>query len=214
MTSPTITVIDARAAAQNASPAIVFRLRVSFRGQRVHAIALRSQVQIDARSRRYAPDEQERLRDLFGSPTQFARNLQPVSWSQCAVIVSPFTDETECDLTVGCTYDLEAAASRFLQAIHDGIVPLQFLFSGTVFRATGSGGLSVEPVPWDVEASYRLPARVWRATMDQFFPGGGWLRLRRHTIDRLQSFKGRSALPSWDETIEALLERVPENQPA
>jgi hypothetical protein len=214
MTGPTITVIDARAASQNASPAVMFRLRITFQGQRVHALVLRCQVQIDARGRRYAPDEQERLYDLFGSPAQFVRTVRPLSWAQCSTIVPPFTDDIECDLAVGCTYDLEAAASKFLHAIRDGVVPLLFVFSGTAFRVNGSGGFSVEPIPWDVEASYRLPVRVWRATMDQFFPGGGWLRLRKDTIDRLQSFKGRSALRSWDETIDALLERVPADQPA
>ena len=36
-------------------------------------------------------------------------------------------------------------------------------------------------MPWNLEASYRLPAQVWHAAMDRFFPGGGWLRLERDT---------------------------------
>jgi hypothetical protein len=42
--------------------------------------------------------------------------------------------------------------------------------------------------------------------MDQFFPGGGWLMLRRDTIDRLQAFRGRHAVVTWDEAIELLLQ--------
>jgi hypothetical protein len=51
-----------------------------------------------------------------------------------------------------------------------------------------------------------MPAQVWHMAMDRFFPGGGWLRLRRETIDRLQTFRGRQAVITWDEAIERLLE--------
>src|SRR5205823_4583734 len=108
---------------------------------------------------------------------------------------------------------LEVASAKYLHAIREREVPLQFLFSGTMFRVT-RGTVVFEPVPWDVEASYRMPAQVWRAAMDQFFPGGGWLRLRADTIDRLQAFRGRAAVVTWDEAIEALLDRAAWDQPA
>jgi hypothetical protein len=41
--------------------------------------------------------------------------------------------------------------------------------------------------------------------MNQFFPGGGWVRLQRSTLDRLQLFRGRHAVVTWDEAIERLL---------
>jgi hypothetical protein len=69
-------------------------------------------------------------------------------------------------------------------------------------------GFSVRPIPWDLDASFRLPASVWHAAMDQFFPGGGWVRLQRETIDRLQAFRGSHALISWDEAICVLLDRA------
>ena len=39
-----------------------------------------------------------------------------------------------------CTYDLEVAASRYLDALADGEVPLEFLFSGSVFYAARTAG--------------------------------------------------------------------------
>jgi hypothetical protein len=213
MTRPTVTILDARPAAQTASPAVTFRMRIAAEGERVHAIALRCQVLIDARRRRYGADERQRLYELFGDASQFDRTLRPVMWSQPSIVVPTFDGAIECDLGVPCTYDLEVAAAKYLHAIRDGDVPLLFLFSGTIFRVSSTGAMTVEPVPWDVEASYRLPARVWRATMDQFFPGGGWLRLQSETIDRLQAFRGRAAVVTWDEAIDQLLERAMSDQP-
>jgi hypothetical protein len=65
-----------------------------------------------------------------------------------------------------------------------------------------------------VEASYRLPARVWRDAMNQFFPGGGWIRLQQETIDRLQAFRGRHAILSWDKAIERILQEAGEKEMA
>jgi len=41
--------------------------------------------------------------------------------------------------------------------------------------------------------------------MDRYFPGAGWLRLRRDTLDALGRAKAERAAASWDELIEALL---------
>ena len=44
-------------------------------------------------------------------------------------------------------------------------------------------------IGWDREAEYRLPVRVWRETMDHYFPGSAWLRLERDTFDRLYAYR-------------------------
>jgi hypothetical protein len=126
-------------------------------------------------------------------------------------VVGSFTGTTEVDLPVACSYDLEVAGAKYLHSLRDGEVPLVLLFSGTVFT-TGSGGAGVvaEPVPWDAEATYRLPVAVWRDVMDRYFPGSGWLRLQRDTLDRLQRFKARRALPTWDDAVEQLLKEAGE----
>lgn len=206
MTALSFSISGAQPASHTAAPAIVFRLRVAeASGRRMHAMALRCHCRIEARRRRYTPDEQERLYEVFGHPSQWERTLQSVTWSQTAMMVPTFEGATEVDLTLPCTYDLEVAASKYLHALRDGEVPLVFLFSGTVF-IVNHGSMEVEPVSWDLDATYRMPAAVWRATMDKFFPGGGWLRLHRDTLDRLQAFRGRHALVGWDEAIDLLLQ--------
>jgi hypothetical protein len=111
---------------------------------------------------------------------------------------------------MSCTYDFEVAAGKYLHGLQDGEIPVVLLFSGTMFTkgTPGAGGFSAEPVPWHLEAHYRLPVRVWRDVMDRFFPNSGWLRLSRETIDNLQRFRTQRALPTWDQTFETLLKEA------
>jgi hypothetical protein len=213
MTTPVVTVLEARPAPVTAAPAIALRLRVGVSGGgAVHALALRCQVQIEARRRRYTPDEKARLYELFGDAAQFDRQLTAVTWAHCALLLPGFTGETTAELLVPCTYDLEVASAKYLHGVRDGEIPIRLLFTGTSF-CVRDGGLTIEPVPWDVDAAWRLPAAVWRAAMDQFFPAGGWLRVSTATLDRLQAFRGRQAAVSWDQAIAALLERAGAEQP-
>jgi hypothetical protein len=220
MTALAITVTGAAPARQTASPAIAFALRIDdgwraaddapsgasgSSSGRVHAMILRCQVRIEPRRRRYTPHEQERLYELFGAPSQWDRTLQAVTWAHSPLAVPSFDRTTVVDLLVPCTYDLEVAASKYLHALRDGDIPLVFLFSGTLFRLVG-GALRAEPVSWSLESTYRMPSAIWQAAMNQFFPGGGWVRLDRSTIDQLQAFRGRHALVTWDETIALLLQ--------
>jgi len=209
-----VTVLGAHPSPQTAAPGVTLRLRVEdLSGARIYAAAIRCQIQIAARTRRYAKDEQSRLYELFGSLSQWDRTLRSVTWSQSTVMVPSFDGRIDVDLAVPCTYDLQIASAKYLHAIRDGHVPLTLLFSGTVFQLNG-GGISIEPVPWDLEASYQMPATTWHAAMDQFFPGGGWLIVRRDTIDRLQAFRGRHAVVTWDEAIDLLLQESAAEEPA
>jgi hypothetical protein len=69
-------------------------------------------------------------------------------------------------------------------------------------------------VPWDKELAFRLPVRTWREVMDSYFPGSAWLRLRRESFDALHRFKGRHALTTWDDAVDALLKQAGEEAPA
>jgi hypothetical protein len=204
-----VTIIDAHPSPHTASPGVTFRLRIEeMTGDRVHAIALRCQTRIEPRGRRYTPEEQDRLYELFSDPAQWGRTLHSVTWAHTALIVPSFERRIEVDMPISCTYDLEIASAKYLHAIRDGDVPLLFLFSGTIFSVKDDG-LSIEPVPWQLDASFRMRASVWHAAMDQFFPGGGWIRVQRETLDRLQAFRGRHAIVNWDEAIDRLLQRAP-----
>ena len=122
-------------------------------------------------------------------------------------MVTGFTGRKEVDLPVTCTYDFEVAAAKYLHSLEDGEIPLAVLFSGTVF-ARRDGTVSVQPVPWHVEAHHRLPVQLWRDVMNLYFPNGGWIRLRRDTIDALTRYRAERAIPSWEDTFELLLKEA------
>ncbi len=195
-----------------ATPNLLFRLRIrETTGEAVHAIALRCQIRIEPQRRQYSDGEQSGLDDLFGGRERWRDTLKPFLWTHASTMVRGFTDSIELDLPVTCTYDFDVTGARYLHALRDGDVPLVLLFSGTVFTR-GTTGFGVEQVPWHLEASYRMPAAVWRQLMDSYFPGGGWVRIDRDTLDALIRFKSARALPTWEQTFEALL--APMSEPA
>ncbi|MCP3819780.1 DUF6084 family protein [Streptomyces sp. A3M-1-3] len=214
MTEFAFTCTGVRADQYAAGPTLVFRLRITAsENTRVHALALRCQIRIEPARRGYEPAEADRLADLFGERSRWGSTLQPVQFAQVSLMVPGFTAETETDLVVPCTYDTDVAAGRYFSALSGGEVPLLMLFSGTAF--TGAGGFRVEPVPWDREAAFRMPVEVWQEMIEQHFPGCGWIRLPRDTMDALLAFRSRRALPSWEATLRALLDAAgpPDPQP-
>jgi hypothetical protein len=44
--------------------------------------------------------------------------------------------------------------------------------------------------------------------MEMYFPGGGWLRLRRESLDGLTRYKATRGLLGWDEVVADLLGRA------
>lgn len=185
----------------SAVPTLRFGLRVES-DQAVRALSLGVQVRIAATQRTYSDAEEEALRELFGSPEQWGRSLQSLHWTNLTVQVPAFTGSTLVDLLVTCTYDLEVTAAKYLTGLDGGEVPLDFLFSGTLFYGEP---LQVRPISWNAEAQHRLPVSVWREMMDRFFPNSAWLRLDRKTFDRLHAYRARNSLLNWDDTFEALL---------
>ncbi|MBG0850549.1 hypothetical protein I2W78_01425 [Streptomyces spinoverrucosus] len=195
-----------------AGPTLVFRLRVTASPPtRVHALALRCQIRIEPARRGYADAEADALTDLFGERSRWGSSLNAMQFAQVQVMVPGFTGEVETDVAVPCTYDMDIASSRYFHALESGEVPLLMLFSGTAF--TGEGGFRVEPVPWDKEAGYRMPVKTWREMVEQHFPGSGWIRLPRDTMDALLAYRSRHALPSWQATVEALMTAAGERTP-
>jgi hypothetical protein len=186
-------------------PSMTMTLRISeTTGQKVDAIALRCQIRIEPARRRYSDAEAERLMDLFGETQRWADTLKPVQFTHLSVMVPGFTGSTEIDLPVPLSYDLEIGSTRYFAGLEAGEVPLLLLFSGTVF-ASAQGRLQVQQVPWSKEASYRLPVSLWREAIEAHFPNSSWIKMSLTTLDELQRFKARKALPTWDATIAALL---------
>jgi hypothetical protein len=196
-----------------AEPLLLFKLRVSEAGGAggaVHSVALRCQVRIEPGRRRYRPEEQERLLDLFGTPERWGQTLRPMLWTHAGVLVPAFTGSTVVDLPVPCSSDFALAATKYFDALDGGDIPLCFLFSGTVFYEAEDGRLQVAQVPWDREASFRLPAATWKGLMELYYPNSAWLRLRKDVFDRLSQYRSRHGLPTWEQALERLLSAAEE----
>jgi Family of unknown function (DUF6084) len=186
-----------------AVPTLRFSLAVSS-DTPVRSVLLDVQLQIAARLRGYDADAHDRLFELFGPVPDWGTTLRTFPWMRATLVVPAFESETVVGLDIPCSYDLEVAASRYLDALSDGEVPLEFLFSGSVFY-TEDGRLQTTRLSWEKEAEYRLPVRVWKETMERYFRGTAWLRLRKESFDRLSAFKSRNALATWDDALDALL---------
>jgi Family of unknown function (DUF6084) len=205
MTNLEFTVLDIVPERYAAVPNLLVKLRIEeTSGEQVHALALRAQVRIDAHRRPYTEAEAAGLLDLFGPRQRWADTLKPLLWMHATAMVQGFSGATEVDLVLPCSYDFEVAGAKYLQALGEGVVPIELLFSGTVF-ARGETGYTVTQIPWDREARAELPVHVWRSLMDGFFPNTGWLRLDRETLDALGRYKSVRGLTSWEAAVAALL---------
>jgi Family of unknown function (DUF6084) len=190
-----------------ASPTIAFHLHVAnaVDGQAIHTIALNCQIQIEVTRRRYTPDEQQQMLDLFGEPDRWSQTLHNLLWTNVSVIIPGFKGSTHTDLRVPCTFDFNVAATKYFYGLVSGEVPLIILFSGTVFYADSVGSLQVAPISWDQETKFRLPVQVWRDMMDAYFPNGAWLHVRRDIFDRLYRLKMQRGIPTWEQALEGIL---------
>jgi hypothetical protein len=210
MTSLSFTVLSSKAEPHAAVPTILLRLRVEEAdGFSIHAVALRCQIRIEPQRRRYSPDEEGRLYEMFGETPQWGDSLRPFLWTHVSTTVGKFDGTTEFDLPVECTYDFDVAGAKYLHALADGDIPLILLFSGTVFTR-GDSGFSAEPLSWSLEASHKMPVAVWRSMMDLYYPNSGWIRVQRDTLDTLQRFRAVRGLPTWDQAFEQLLKEAGE----
>lgn len=190
-------------------PTLSFRLAIAnaVPGEKIHTVALRCQIQIDAGRRRYTPEEQEKLVDLFGAPDRWSQTLRTLLWTNTSLVVPAFTGVTTvADLQLPCTFDFNVAATKYFDGLQDGDIPLNFLFSGTVFYAVSEGDLQVAPISWEREARYRLPLKVWRTMMDFYYPNSVWVNLRRDVFDRLYQYKMERGLPTWEKALEEVLD--------
>jgi hypothetical protein len=184
-----------------AVPTIAFALGIASE-RPVRSVLLDVQLQIAARRRPYDNAAHERLFELFGPVEQWGTSLRTLLWTRATLVVPPFTGSTVAQLPVACSYDLDVTASRYFDALDDGEVPLEFLFSGTVFYGAP---LQAARISWESEAAYRMPVALWRETMDRYFNGTAWLRLSKPSLDRLAAHKSRHALATWEDVVDSLL---------
>jgi hypothetical protein len=209
MNSPdlTFTIESAGLLRFSAAPHIVFKLCVTNDSpQAIHTIILRIQVQIEVSRRRYNADEQRRLSDLFGPPAQWGETLRSMLWANTSIVVPSFEQSTAVDLQLPCTFDFNAAATKYFSGIEGGEVPVSFYFNGTIFYSSEDGVLRAAHISWDKEASYRMPVQVWRELIDSYYPNTVWLSLHRDVFDRLYEYKVRHGLPTFEEALMNILD--------
>lgn len=209
-TEVTFAVLDIAPEPYAVTPILNARVGIAADGDDpVHAIALRAQVRIDPLRRGYSDAEAEGLTDLFGPRQRWAGSQHTFLWQQTATMVPGFSGTTHVELPLECTYDFEVASAKYLHALRDGTIPLQFLFSGTVFVA-GTRGFAVQQVPWDREDRYDLPVSVWRDLIRLHYPNTGWLRLDADILEALAGYRSAHGLLSLNEAVTTLLDRAAE----
>jgi hypothetical protein len=209
--TPPIPVLDFEvldvSVARGVVPLLSFKLRITeHAGVPVDAVTLESQIQIEAARRRYKDArEQEALLDIFGEPHRYAKTVKTMLLAIATTQVQRFTGSVDAEVRVPSSFDLGLAWVKYFHALQDGEVPLAFQFSGTVFYQGENGNLQIAKIPWDREAFFRMPLKVWKQMIDEHYPDDNWLTLRRDVFDRLYRYKARNSLSSWEEAITSLL---------
>ena len=132
-----------------AAPSLRFSLAIDAQGAAVRSVMLDVQLRIAATQRGYSEAEQAQLGDLFGEAHRWGDTLRNLLWTQATLVVPPFDGSTVVDLIVPCTYDFDVAAAKYLAGLHDGDIPLELLFSGTVFYVSAAGAIQINRISWN-----------------------------------------------------------------
>jgi hypothetical protein len=201
-------VVGAEARAHAAVPTLIFKLRIANADEeeRIHSVILRSQLQIAVNRRRYTPEAQAQLLEVFGEPGRWGETLRPLLWTHTNVTVPPFSGSVLVDMPVSCTYDFEVVGTKYFSALGDGEIPLTFLFSGTIFYEGEEENLQVAQISWSKEAFYRFPVAVWQDMIAHYYPNTTYIRLHKDVFDQLYRYKATHGLPTWENVIAHLLQ--------
>lgn len=191
------------------TPLLRFVLRIANNtpDHRVLGVTLNAQIRVAPTRRRYADPERERLSDLFGTPERWGETLQSFLWTHVTLGVPGFDDAATVDLPVPCSFDFTIAATKYFAGLDDGEIPLDFLFSGSVFYRAPDRALQIGQIAWTKESAFRLPVAVWRGLVEHYYPESAWLCLQRSAFDALYRYKRERGLPTFERAIEELLAR-------
>ena len=200
-------VISAEVVAYSATPLLNFKMRIvnADEEEQIQNINLKSQIMLTVTQRRYNNEEKARLKELFGEPERWGKTLRTFLWTHVTTVVPRFSGSTIVDLPVPCSYDFEVVSTKYFDALEDGEIPLNFLFSGTIFYKDESGNLQIGQVSWSKEANYRLPVTLWKEAIGTHFPNTAWIRLRKDVFDQLYQYRITQGLITWEDVLERLL---------
>lgn len=157
------------------APAVALRVTARAAGE-IAALLLRCVVRIEAR------------RELH--------------WTQATLSVGRFVERAEAELELPCGYDFAVGANRFLREHEGETVPLCVVVSGTVFAGEPLRAL---PLTGARLAYFALPVATVRAALERHYRDQAVLSLRRDVFARLERWKERRGLATWDQAMERLL---------
>lgn len=200
-------VISAEVAPYSVIPLLIFKMRIvnEVGEEQIQNISLKSQIMLTVTQRRYSAEEKAKLKDLFGEPERWGKTLRTFLWTNVNTVVPRFSGSTIVDLPVPCSYDFEVVSTKYFNALEDGEIPLNFLFSGTIFYEGEAGNLQIGQIPWSKEANYRLPVALWKDAIATAFPNTAWIRLQKDVFDQLYQYKITHGLITWEEVLARLL---------
>ena len=204
---PEFEVLGARPMRHAAAPTLILDLQISEpSGRQVYMIGLSIQLMLEPARRGYDGETRQRLAGLFGAPERWAVTTHSLVWAQLDVVVPEFTGSSTVAVPIACSYDLELAAAKYLDALPDGEVPMALHFNGIVYYPNEQGGLQMVLVPWSCSVDYRMPVAVWRETIEHYYPNTGWVAMRSETVRALERARVARGAPTYDACVKQLLE--------
>jgi len=193
-----------------AQPTLRFELSASEPSDRpIYAVSLTAQINFDPARRQYDDPTREDLFELFGAPQRWPATTRSFLWCHATTLMHSFTGATTFGLQVPCTADLEMTASRYVDALPDGDVPLSFHFTGRILYAGAERQVQVVHLPWSTSAQYRMPVKVWKDMIKHHHGNSRFALLHDDTLAGLLKYKRERGLHGLDACVVDLLERVP-----
>ena len=209
-------ILDAQVERYSVLPLINFRLRIinDSAEEGIENISLKTQIMLSVTQRRYNAEEKAKLHELFGDPERWGKTLRTFLWTNVTSVIPRFTGSTIVQLPVPCIYDFEVVSTKYFNALEDGDIPLNFLFSGTIFYKGEEGNLQIGQISWSKEASYRMTVTLWKSVIDTYFPKSAWIRIQKDVFDSLYQYKMAQGLLTWEDTLTRLLKASSETSPS
>lgn len=200
-------IISAEPIPYSVLPTLNFKMQIlnTIEEEQIQSVNLKCQIMLAVTQRRYNGAEKTKLKELFGEPERWGKTLRAFLWTNITTVVPGFSGSTTIELAIPCTYDFEVVSTKYFDALEDGYIPLNFLFSGTIFYKGETGNLQIAQISWSKEANYRLPVATWKETIDTHFPNSAWIRLHKDVFDQLYRYKMTQGLITWEDVLTRLL---------
>lgn len=200
-------IISAEVVTYSVLPLLNFKMRIvnASEEEQIQNINLKCQIMLTVTQRRYNAEEKAKLKELFGEPERWSKTLRTFLWTHVITVVPRFTGSTIVELPVPCIYDFEVVSSKYFDALEEGEIPLNFLFSGTIFYKDEDDNLQIGQISWSKEANYRLPVALWKEAIETHFPNSAWIRLHKDVFDQLYQYRISQGLITWEDVLTRLL---------